>query len=388
MPTVAGIKIKTKQPKIRNPIMVDEKYTGPEPIWPDDAITWSDFDFDHLLRKSFNYYNYYYTQKDLKKYVVQWMQHNPEFFTSVQVRAFVKASDRSIPMQVCGLIMAHNRGMPLKDNHLKYIRNCIAEAIQDVEPDPVEVISKTVTAAKPSIQDRMAERTLELMAELEGEFDAVCLNQATSFKHYNWFTENNVVQSQLVRYEELFASREQELVEAQQKKDPQLREAYAHYKATDFKRVLAWIEQLYAAIEQYRGVKKATKKARVKKAPSKEKLVAKLKYARDHKELKIVSLNPVEIIGASALWVYNAKTRKLGKYVADSLQTLGVKGSAIVGYDEAKSVSKTIRKPEETLKEFARAGKVALRKFLTDIRATETKLNGRINDDVLLLKVE
>jgi len=50
-------------------------------------------------------------------------------------------------------------------------------------------------------------------------------------------------------------------------------------------------------------------------------------------------------------------------------------------------VCKTLRKPEEKLKEFAKAGKVQLRKFIEDIRATETKLNGRISVDVLLLKV-
>jgi len=49
-------------------------------------------------------------------------------------------------------------------------------------------------------------------------------------------------------------------------------------------------------------------------------------------------------------------------------------------------VSKTLRKPEEKLKEFAKAGKIQLRKFIEDIKATETKLNGRISADVLLLK--
>ena len=145
---------------------------------------------------------------------------------------------------------------------------------------------------------------------------------------------------------------------------------------------------MLAAIEQYRGVKKATKKARVKKAPSKEKVIAKLKYAKEHKELKIVSINPADILGAQELWVYNTKSRKLGKYVADALQgPLGVKGTSLIGFDESKSVCKTLRKPEEKLKEFAKAGKIQLRKFLEDIKATETKMNGRINADIVLLKV-
>ena len=53
-----------------------------------------------------------------------------------------------------------------------------------------------------------------------------------------------------------------------------------------------------------------------------------------------------------------------------------------------KSVCKTLRKPEEKLKEFAKASKVQLRKFMDEIKATETKLNGRINADTMLLRVQ
>jgi hypothetical protein len=110
---------------------------------------------------------------------------------------------------------------------------------------------------------------------------------------------------------------------------------------------------------------------------------------KEEKTLKLVSINPVDIVGAQELWVYNSKTRKLYKYVADTLTgPLGVKGTSITGYDEVKSVGKTLRKPEEKLKEFARATKVQLRKFLEDIKATETQGNGRMNSDTVLLKVQ
>jgi hypothetical protein len=66
---------------------------------------------------------------------------------------------------------------------------------------------------------------------------------------------------------------------------------------------------------------------------------------------------------------------------------LQVKGTTIIGFDEAQSIQKTLRKPEAQLKEFKGAGKVALRKFLDDIQTTDTKLNGRCNPDTILLKV-
>ena len=51
------------------------------------------------------------------------------------------------------------------------------------------------------------------------------------------------------------------------------------------------------------------------------------------------------------------------------------------------SNQKTLRKPADTIKEFKKAGKVALRKFMEDIKTTEIKLNGRLNTDTLILKL-
>ena len=66
---------------------------------------------------------------------------------------------------------------------------------------------------------------------------------------------------------------------------------------------------------------------------------------------------------------------------------LSVKGTTIIGFDETQSVQKTLRKPADQLKEFKKAGKVALRKFLDDIATTDTKLNGRCNPETILVKV-
>ena len=384
MATVAGIKIKTKVAKPRGGHFMDEKYTGTEPEWPADAAEWDGEKFDNRLRKSFYYYNYYYSQKDCKKYVVEWLQKNSKL-SQEEIKAFNRAGDRLLPMTVCSLIMAHRKGMRFRGRHIEFIIDSVQSVIERAEPEePESIASPEQVVNRPTIQDRLAEKTSELIGELEGHYDDI---DVAPVKFYDWLTNKNVVQSQLGKYEAVYNKRKAELEEAQEKKDAQLKEAYSHYKAADFKKRIKWIDDLLAAIEQYRGVKKATKKARVKKAPSKEKLVAKLKYAKEDKSLKMVSINPADIIGASELWVYNTKTRKLGKYVAASYQTLGIKGTSITGFDVDKSVCKTLRKPEEKLKEFAKAGKIQLRKFLDDIKATDTKLNGRINTDIVLLRV-
>jgi hypothetical protein len=369
----------------RRTVTIDSKYLGSEPVWDTaKSAEMSDFDFDHLLRQSFNYYNYYYTPKDCKKHVVAWMR-TVSSYDAAQVRAFERSSERGFPMTACSLVMCARRGMPMKPNHTQYVISAINRVLADAQPEVVVKTPKAV-AYQPTIQDRLNEKTLLTIGELEGHYDAV-LRGNPAVKVYDFLTEQAVPQSQLSKFENIYAERRAELESAQSGTDEQLTEAYGHYKAVDYRRMFAFIDAILADIAQYRGVKQATKKLKVKRAPNKEKLVAKLKYAKNHAELKLISINPADIIGTQSLWVYNTKTRKLGTYYATDESGLSIRGTSIVGFSETLSVSKTLRKPAEQIAEFQKSSKPQLRKFLSNIRATETVLNGRINDDIVLLKV-
>jgi len=166
-----------------------------------------------------------------------------------------------------------------------------------------------------------------------------------------------------------------------------LKEGYRHIDKAKLKHLSEFYSKLTDALETYGAVKKAVRKARVKKAPSREKMVSKVKYCVQNTDLNLVSVNPVDIMGAKELWIYNIKTRKLGKYVAatDAGQ-LGIKGNTILGYDSKKSIAKTLRKPTEQLKNFSNSGKIALRTFIEDIKAVSIELNGRLSTDIVLLK--
>jgi hypothetical protein len=65
---VARIKVeksaRTKTRAPRNPLFLDEKYFGPEPVWDTAAaMELTDAEFDVRLRNSFRYYNYFYSNK-------------------------------------------------------------------------------------------------------------------------------------------------------------------------------------------------------------------------------------------------------------------------------------------------------------------------------------
>ncbi len=378
---------KKAPPKKRDPLFADEKYTGREPVWDTErALAMSQAEFDHHLRKAFTYYNYFFSAKDLKKYVVDWMK---EHYTKQQVSSFIRSSDRLLPITVCSLIKAHKQGMPLREKELDYIKLRIEEILGSDIPD--EIVPDAVPVAPSAvktIQDRLNEKTSEHLAHFEGLYDQVVQGETVDPKAYDYFVSNNVPQGQLGKFENYIETQRMYLTAAMDRLDEQFVEAYRHYRAADYKRHFAFFDSMQTAIDQYRNVKKATKKARVKRAPNKEKIVGKLKYMREEKTLKLVSINPVDIIGAQELWCYNTKTRKLYKYLADSVTgPLGIKGTSLTGFNTTTSVGKTLRKPEEKLKEFAKASKVQLRRFLDDIKATETQGNGRISADMILLRI-
>jgi hypothetical protein len=388
-----GVKKKTK---VKNINFSDEKYTGTEPTWDyDRALIFSDEEFDHHLRKSFRYYNYYYSSKDLKKYVVAWLrQHEGDSgvhkLDKPTIDLYARSADHLTPFTVCALIKSHERGMPLRDRHVEYILDAVKRVLllkADEEVEGKLQIDKPAIKI-PTIQDRLNEVAKKHILYFEILEDALFAGETVDPKVYEYLVKNSVPQTIISKIHAVFEPRYAELQLARKGEDEQLKEGYSHYKAADFKRCEAFYDKLFQDLAAYNQTKKATKKAAVRKPPQKEKLVKSLKYLKQDSGMKLVSINPVDIVGAEQLWVYNVKNRKLGKYVAeDHGGVLGVKGTTITGFSETKSTQKTLRKPEEQVKAFLASNKVELRKFLENIKTTEIKLNGRINADTILLKV-
>jgi hypothetical protein len=63
-----------------------------------------------------------------------------------------------------------------------------------------------------------------------------------------------------------------------------------------------------------------------------------------------------------------------------------VKGSSIIGYDENTSITKKLRKPEQTLTILQVGSKVVLRKLMDNIKCKPKAANGRLNTEVILLR--
>ena len=170
--------------------------------------------------------------------------------------------------------------------------------------------------------------------------------------------------------------------------DDQLKEAYKHNSRKNVNKLIEFYNSVMAACEQIAAEAKVLKKPRAAKIKPAEELVKKLKFMLSDTKLGITSAPPATIIGSQGVVVYNTKTRKIGYYIAKSSSGLSVKNSSITEFTD-KSTQKTLRKPPEQIKEFKEQNtqKRFETWFVKNVKTTETLLNGRFNEDTIILKV-
>ena len=292
-----------------------------------------------------------------------------------------------------------------REGIVKWVKDLAEEGANLVEVKKAEEKTKK-NVYVPTIQERIKEQAQEACEAIEEWLDGFITDKKKfdpkGFDFVSHFAKMKVSQAHARKIKSFYQSEYEEAQLIQKLPTPgeinrikdereadmlqQLREGYSHLTKADARTYLDALETLMGACDVVIDSSKATRKPKAKKAPSKEKLIAKVQYKDKDDKLQIVSVNPLELIESTEVWVYNLKTRKLGRYVAEEGQHMQVKGTTLLFYDTTKSVQKTLRKPEETLKEFKKAGKVKLRTFLDEIKTTDIKLNGRLNSDTIILK--
>jgi hypothetical protein len=336
--------------------------------------------------------------KELKPKVINWMSANG--YTKEQIAEFKKTKDNRCGTTVGAIAACLLKGMPpvradFNDGRSSavWLGQSIAKIVSEGkdDTDDSEEVEVKPTGPVVSIQDRVREASYKMTEEIETAIETFQTDPEAfdpkAFKVLNLLKAHQAKAAHARVIRDFYAKDLNELAEAATTKDEQLKEAYSHLSKVQLRKITAFYQEIVSACEMLAQEAKVNRKPKAKKAVPAEKIVAKLKYKKADEPLKLVSINPADILGAKELWTYNTKSRKLGKYVAEEFQDLGVKGTTITGFSEVKSVQKTLRKPAEQIKAFKDAGKVVLRKFLEDINAVDTRMNGRINEDIILLKI-
>lgn len=371
----------------------DTKYMGDEPTWkfqPEAERRVS------RLANAFNWYNYYLGKKEVKEFVADWLDRHED----KNAKAFRSIPEQIIPSTMGWLCRMSTMGLDLTEHELLYIENHVSELLNKHKPAK-KLSAKAQASAdaraeqqaetvRITIQDRLREKVSECAGEIEGMFDdfiTAGAKMSADYKPITLMRGMNIAPQMVHTIVDDWKKRVAEFEEAIEGRDAQLVEGYSPWTKTQLKNFVKFGEQVIADCGNYVQIKKVERKPRAKKAVSPEKLASKFKFLKEFAELKLKSEAPAKLVGASEAWLYDTKKRKLIHVVADThAGSVSVKGSSIVGMDTVQSLQKTLRKPAEQIKALVGSGKPAARKYFKDIKATETKYNGRGNENLIILK--
>lgn len=362
------------------------KYIGlDEPQWPsvEEQAQWSQDEYDRQLLAAFAWYTA--TQDDdhghelaLKALAVS--NNMPELVQAL------KKSKLQIPHASAWMIRMVQMGFKIRFRESKFIVRDLRKCLENMKVSVPAVDG----VAKPNIQDFIDAKLRRVKGEINAAFD--------QFVESNYQkSERNIMQilhdpkttapgnrtKDLIEFANVYLS---EFKIALAGKNDEINEAYAHLGKRELKASVAWWETAITDITSFGIVKKSTRKSRKKKMSTPDKVVSKLRFLQVQPEMHLTSIDPVQILKSTVLWVLNTKTRKIGRYVALPNSTLDVKGNKILNMDPTKSTSKTLRKIAEQLKQFNSMSKVGAFKWFDNIKAVETSLRESMNADTILLK--
>lgn len=337
---------------------LDSQYMGPEPVLKGKV---SNID----LIRAFNWYNYHYTVKDSKKWLLAYMKSKN--YTASDIAFIEKCSDTNLTQNMCSTAKLLMNGVVLKHNLDGKIKSLLSSKVAHVEVKFTSYRENTLLANLHDLEDKFT----------AGNYKPVevgSIGQGAS---------KTDVESALKYYNDLL----NELMSIDN--DKQLKEAYSHLTKKHRKTYIEFVQKIIYNLSDVKTARKprVVKKARKKKVKTAQQIVKKLNYLPVDTVTQVESIDPATVIGSTILWTFNTKTRKLVKYIAKNGQTLSIKGTSVQNFDEVKSFVKNVRKPATILHLLKDNPKSVVEKLVTAIRARPSKARGRINNKTLLLRV-
>ena len=369
------------------------------PKW-DNTETLSADAFTRHFHNAMAWYRLESSVKELKPKVIDWMGRNG--YDRATISAFKKTKDNRCSSTVGAIAACLIKGMPAQradfnngrntEEWLKeQIANIIDQGKNDIDEDDIVKEEKPIVPVV-TIQDRIREQAGQMSEEIDAAIDAWITDPESfdpkAFKMVGLLRGKGAKAAQTRFIKQIFQRGYDELLELSSgNADDQLREAYSHVSRKNVKKLLEFYQSIFTACDQIAQEAKTLKKPRAKKVKPAEELVKKIKFKVSDDKLGISSVPPASIVGSQMAIVYNTKTRKLGVYGAKTSEGLGVKGVSLINFSE-KSTQKTLRKPDQQIKEFKEQNTAnRVRTWFDKIKATEVKLNGRINAEIMIIKV-
>lgn len=345
-------------------------------------------DYTITLMRLNNWYSTEKTRSDSYKYYQQYVKTN----RPTDVKYFAEVEERDVHITYGWMARMLLQGANISTDHQKaFDKNLtglidLGKARLLTKETTVKVAVATTTVKRTSIQDAMKEKASEYVGELEGFIDEF-VTEDKEFNLYNHLKGNQIPAPYVITVKTWAESKLAEFEEVVDSKDSQIVEGYSNFNKRKLKSMVKMFESFIADCDKYGQFKKANRKPRAVREKPAVAQVKGLKYKLKDDELGLSSARGIDLVGAEQVWLFNTKTRKLAVYTSESTKGMTVKGTTLQNWSPEKSKQKTLRKPEEQIKDLMASGKVKLRTFLDSIKSKEQAVNGRINIDTIILKI-
>jgi len=353
-----------------------EEVVGEQPDFDATPLTESE------LRYAYRWYGYDRTSDQHASSLNRWVKMNrPELQSSVR-----NITLSALPQVVCLQAQMMIDGAVLPITSVEYFEHHLAKAVEKAAPSFVRLVKSK--GHRPTVQENMREKIGDVIAQFEDQIDQFQENGYESdFEPYAWLKEHDIKGKLTKPVAKFYEMWYQELLDVKAKTDKDLIEGYSHIKASELKKLTVFIKAIISDCTQLSKNAAKSRKQRVTKTRKKSDPVKLLKYLKDFDELKLVSVDPIKIIGAQQVWIYNTARRKITVYNAEGPGGLQVSRSSIRSFDPETSITKSLRSPDKTLPHILTAGKVPLRKIMVDIKAKASDNSGQVNDKCIILRV-
>lgn len=325
--------------------------------------------------KALNYHNEFTDLKDLRKIALAHYKNDPS------VSFLSQATDEEL--RQIGILVQYVDALQEKE-HLKLV-NSVSALVNKYSSAP-KVETKPKVVVLKQVVDKVEQEAQKIAEKIDAEIDTLFTLKSDGKFDIEVYLDNCkptlAVCKKLMEY---YADFYNELVEVIEGEDEQLNEGYASYPKPRIKRIHhSFVVPMWEKLEKMAKQAKVDRKPRKRKAKPASAVVKAVQYMKEFPELKLKSIEPQKIVGASQLWVYNTRYKKLTQFIAVDGSGLSVKGTTVVGFDVDKSMTKVVRKPDLVLAEI---NKRKLAFHMKQMKTNGQEVNGRLGKDTIILTV-
>jgi len=382
---MAKRKTKTVRSTKKSRMTIDEMHYGPEPAGAD----WFEQD-GNSLNSYFSWYNYFYDRNRVNQIIVGYAKEhgykNATKFKKLYIPGTIAAMIRGLET---GMVFPDHKDYPGEGTagHQKHIHKELrAYNKKAIEMKIEDIDTGVVVKKRKTVQENIEAKVVELLGEVDYAIDVW---DCEKFDMYKYLTDNKVSSAVALKIPAQYKDMRDEIKEAIEGKDEQLKEAYNFMNKTEKKGFLSFVNKIVLDTERYAENNKPIRKPRKAKAISAVNQVKDLNFLEQDVEHQVKSIDPSKIIGAKQLWLFNNKTNEIIKYDQIDRGGLAVKGTTIKNFDEKSSGSKKLGvKTEDVVDRVLEGGTITLNKVMSEINSKVSKVTGRINNNMIILKVD